>query len=258
MSASDNSAATNLVGTGTSERLQHVWATKYTPKSFQIFMSSSTGLSKTPELATLQIYSFQTSVYGLNLAPWDERDSTDTYADSGIDDEVPVLIRTRMCLKHQLIIHVPFTQHVGLAFYAETLPTGKQVRLKSILLKLGRGESTPRHLRIYANHPNIVDFEQAEDTTPHLNVSLLEGETGVIEYPFRVAAFASVTSLSLFFSESVGGDLSRIYYLGFKGDSKSTRQEGLSKLEIPAANAADASLVDRVTEKAAGSQTTAR
>lgn len=64
---------------------------------------------------------------------------------------------------------------------------------------IGRGELAPRHLRIYANHNTIVDFSDAEDTKPQLDIPLLEGETGVIEYPLRVAAFASVHSLSLFF-----------------------------------------------------------
>lgn len=57
-------------------------------------------------------------MYGLNLAvpedaravikPWDERDDTAKFADSGVDD--------------QLIIHIPFTQNV---------------RIKSVILKLG-------------------------------------------------------------------------------------------------------------------------
>lgn len=84
----------------------------------------------------------------------------------------------------QLIIHVPFVENV---------------RIKSVLLKLGRGEAAPRHLRIYANHSTIVDFAEAETTKPQLNISLLEGETGVVEYPVRVASFVSVHSLSLFF-----------------------------------------------------------
>lgn len=63
----------------------------------------------------------------------------------------------------------------------------------------GRGEVAPRRLRIYANHATIVDFAEAEDVTPHLNISLLEDETGVAEYPLRSAAFANVYSLSLFF-----------------------------------------------------------
>ncbi|KAJ7683017.1 galactose-binding domain-like protein [Mycena rosella] len=167
------------------------------------------------EIANLYGFIDRDNVHGLNLAvpedakaiikPWDERDSTARYADSGVDD--------------QIILHIPFTQNV---------------RLKSVLLKLGRGEVTPRHLRIYANHPTIVDFADAETTTPQLNISLLEGETGVVEYPFRVAAFANITSLSLFFSDSVGGDVSRIYYVGFKGDAKSQQRDVTSKLEVPA------------------------
>ncbi|KAJ7753370.1 galactose-binding domain-like protein [Mycena maculata] len=139
-----------------------------------------------------------------------------------------------------------------------TLKSVAWVRLKHRILYTGRGEATPRHLRIYANYPTIVDFADAETTTPQLNISLLEGETGVIEYPFRVAAFTSVTSLSLFFSDSVGGDVSRLYYIGFKGDVKSTQREGTTKLEVPAANAADAPMVDKVSERTGGQQTTAR
>ena len=67
------------------------------------------------------------------------------------------------------------------------------------LICLGRGEVAPRRLRIYANHPNIVDFTEAEDLSPQLNINLLEGEVGVTEYPMRTAAFANIHSLSLFF-----------------------------------------------------------
>jgi hypothetical protein len=63
----------------------------------------------------------------------------------------------------------------------------------------GRGESTPRHLRIYANHTHIVDFADAEQTKPQLNISLLEGVVGVAEYPLRSAAFTNIHTLSLFF-----------------------------------------------------------
>lgn len=71
------------------------------------------------------------------------------------------------------------------------------------ILDPGRGEITPRHLKIYANHSTIVDFSEAESTEPQLNISLLEGETGVVEYPLRVASFTSVHSLSLFFVSKI-------------------------------------------------------
>ncbi|KAG1745197.1 galactose-binding domain-like protein [Suillus lakei] len=183
------------------------------------------------------------NVHGLNLAipeqakavikPWSEREDTTVYADSGVDD--------------QMIIHVPFAQNVRVRVY-----------YTQISIHTGRGEATPRHLRVYANYPNIIDFSDAENTKPHLNISLLEGETAVVEYPLKVAAFSSVHSLSLYFRESVGGELSRIYYLGFKGDVRTLRKEGTNKLEVPAADAADAPLVDRLAQKTGGQQTTAR
>ncbi|KAM5537662.1 hypothetical protein V8D89_008740 [Ganoderma adspersum] len=179
------------------------------------------------------------NVHGLNLTvpedaqalikPWDERDDTSKFAESGVDD--------------QIIIHVPFTQNV---------------RLRSVLLKLGRGEVTPRRMRIYANRPNIVDFSEAEDVTPHLDIALLEGESGVTEYPLRTASFANVHSLSLFFSDAVGGDSIQLYFLGFRGDSRSQRKEATQKLEIPAQVAPDAKIIDRLQEKSGGQQTTAR
>jgi hypothetical protein len=97
----------------------------------------------------------------------------------------------------------------------------------------------------------------------------------VTEYPLRVATFANIHSLTLFFvsayadpvarrpltrcaqSNSTGGDLSRIYFIGFKGDLRAPRKEGTDKLPIPAANAADAPLIDKAAEKRA-SQPTAK
>lgn len=179
------------------------------------------------------------NVHGLNLTvpedaketikPWDERESTEKFAESNVDD--------------QLVVHIPFAQNV---------------RIKSVLLKLGRGDVTPRRLRIYANRANIIDFSEVDDVQPSLNISLLEGETSVTEYPLRMAAFSSINSLSLFFSDSVGGENSQVYYIGFKGERREIRKEGINKLEIPAANAADASLTDRVQEKGAAQQPTAK
>ena len=59
-------------------------------------------------------------------------------------------------------------------------------------------------------------------------------------------------------SDAVGEDTSRLYYLGFRGDLRNPKKDANSKIDIPAANAADAPLVDRVSEKSAGAQTTAR
>ena len=103
------------------------------------------------------------------------------------------------------------------------MPFTQNVRVRSLLLKLGeldhsvnradhfflnqlgRGETTPLHLRIYANHTSIIDFSEAESTRPQLDISLLDGQIEVTEYPLRVAAFANINSLSLFFVSVLSG-----------------------------------------------------
>ena len=101
--------------------------------------------------------------------------------------------------------HHPYTvyaERANTVNLTETRLDSLQISMRLFLIvtaPTGRGEFTPRHLRVYANHPQIIDFSDADTTKPHLNISLLEGETGVVEYPLRVAAFANVTSLSLFF-----------------------------------------------------------
>ena len=62
-----------------------------------------------------------------------------------------------------------------------------------------RGAIAPRRLRLYANRPTGVGFDEAEVLKPQLDIALLEGETSVTEYPLRVAVFSNVFSISLFF-----------------------------------------------------------
>ncbi|KAK2462135.1 hypothetical protein APHAL10511_005833 [Amanita phalloides] len=196
----------------------------------------------TPDYANLFALVDKQNIHGLNIAipesarnvikPWDARDSTDIYTESNVDD--------------QLILHIPFLE---------------SVRLKSILIKTGRGDLAPSKLDVYVNRPTIVDFADAEsgNVKPKMEVALRVDEPGVIEYPVKVTAFGSVNALSLFFKDSEGGDVSRVYYVGFKGDPRTIRAAGTSALEVPVPGSAEAKLVDRAKSKSgAGQQTTAR
>ncbi|KAF8342759.1 PITH domain-containing protein [Cantharellus anzutake] len=199
------------------------------------------------DTSTLYTVIDRDKVFGLNLTvpedakevikTWNDRDSVDKWVDSGVDD--------------QLIIHVPFIE---------------SVKVRSVLLKPARGETCPQRLRIYANQPSGVDFADAENIKPHLDMSILEGDTGVTEYPLKVAAFTNVSSLTLFFathpfpiwqSESASEECTRIYFIGFKGDTRRTKKDTRTKLDLAAANAADAT-VTKLAEKAGPSQTTIR
>jgi hypothetical protein len=66
---------------------------------------------------------------------------------------------------------------------------------------------------MYANRPNIIDFSEADDVQPSLNISLLEGETGVTEYPLRMAAFSNINSLSLFFVRNLQISYTPIHFV---------------------------------------------
>jgi hypothetical protein len=58
-------------------------------------------------------------------------------------------------------------------------------------------------------------------------------------------------------SESPSEERSRIYYIGFRGDTLAPRKDIRSKIDLAAANAADAP-VEKLAEKSASSQTTIR
>ncbi|KLO13347.1 DUF1000-domain-containing protein [Schizopora paradoxa] len=194
-----------------------------------------------PDTESLYTFIDRDSVHGLNLEvpedassvikPWDEREDIIKYAESGVDD--------------QLVIHVPFIQNV---------------KVKSMLLKLGRGEVAPRRLMIFVNSVQIVDFEDVDSGArrPELDISLQAGQINVTEYPLRAAVFANVRSLSLHFREAEGGEKSRIYYIGFRGSTRVLKKEATQKLEVPAANAADAPLSQRMSERMTSQQDTAR
>ena len=91
---------------------------------------------------------------------------------------------------------------------------------------VGSGDVAPRQLRIYVNHPTIVDFADAESLTPQLDLRLLEGETKVVEYPLRVATFARVTSVSLLFVRGLTLSATALLICFMQSDSKSVVQFG--------------------------------
>ncbi|KAK7688986.1 hypothetical protein QCA50_007677 [Cerrena zonata] len=182
------------------------------------------------------------NVHGLNLEepeqaksvikPWNLREDIGNFAQSQED------------VDDQIVIHVPFVENV---------------HMDSLHLKLASGEFCPRRLRLYANRPHIVDFSEAEDIKPHLDIALRQDDRGVVSYPLRAGGrFANVHSISLFFSNSAGGDSTKIFYIGFKGHSRFVKKDTSSKLDIPAATAPDVKLYDRLQEKSGGQQTTAR
>lgn len=188
-------------------------------------------------------------------------------------------------------------------------PNPRSPAPRSILIGTGGGRlsTSPRLCRAWVNRgPSGIDFDEASAATPPpaQDFELLESEgggRGAVEYPVRITKFANVSDVSLYFvrallslfrSFSVSvltkcltqanarGEQSRLYFLGFLGESRQLKKEPgepmtsasaplLSHLTLHAgstdANSRDSvvgaenaapSMVDGVKEKQAGASTT--
>ncbi|KAK5631251.1 hypothetical protein RRF57_006965 [Xylaria bambusicola] len=118
----------------------------------------------------------------------------------------------------QMIVNIPFTG---------------QVKLHSILLRSSSSDSAPRTLRVFINRDD-VDFDNV-DNLKYAQEFELSQTSEVQDLPVKRALFSRVRRLTLFFvdnfatglrdsdndddvSNEEDGDVSRLSYLGFKGE----------------------------------------
>ncbi|KAK3905344.1 PITH domain-containing protein [Staphylotrichum tortipilum] len=118
-----------------------------------------------------------------------------------------------------------------------------QVKLHSILIRTSDSESAPRTLKVIINRDD-VDFGVAEEVSGTQEFEL--SRTGEVqELPVRRARFNAVRRLTLFFPDNFGDgdeDVTRISYLGFKGEWMQLGRAPANILYEAAANPADHAL----------------
>ncbi|BGP15850.1 hypothetical protein JCM10213_005665 [Rhodosporidiobolus nylandii] len=146
----------------------------------------------------------------------------------------------------ELLIHVRFSE---------------LVRIKSILIGTGGGRlpESPRLCRAWVNRQGVT-FDEAGTLQPAQEWELLESEgggRGAVEYPVRIAKFANVSEVTLYFGNA-RGDQSRLFYLGFLGESKTLKKEPGEPMTIGAENAVSKMLDGVKEEKRGGATTSAR
>jgi hypothetical protein len=137
------------------------------------------------------------------IKPYDKLNDEVDYIDSDADD--------------QLIIRVPF---IG------------SVKLRSLVIKASPSEYTPNEIHIFSNLESL-DFEEASNETPPATQKLqsVAVSRDAVTYPLKAAKFNNVRSITLFIPSSLGGDKSRIYSIGFRGDwLGNQRREGPSNI----------------------------
>ncbi|TPX49084.1 hypothetical protein SeMB42_g01734 [Synchytrium endobioticum] len=154
---------------------------------------------------------------------WDKRFAREPYLESDADQ--------------QLIIFVPFTG---------------MVKLKSILILGGPGGMMPKTLKVFTNRED-VDFDNVDSIQPLQEWELIDttalalNDTGVPEYPTRMSKFTSVRNISLYISSNYGDDITRISYIGFKGEWTEFKKDPIITIYEAAPNPTDhVKLKDRV------------
>ncbi|EON99387.1 putative 60s ribosomal protein l3 protein [Phaeoacremonium minimum UCRPA7] len=125
----------------------------------------------------------------------------------------------------QLLVNVPFTG---------------QVKLHSILLRTSNSPSAPKTLKVFINRDD-VDFSTAEEQEGTQEFELSQ-TSDVQELPVKRARFGKVQRLTLFFPDNFSDgeeDVTRITYLGFKGEWMQLGRAPANILYEAAANPSD-------------------
>ncbi|EPS31821.1 hypothetical protein POX_d05986 [Penicillium oxalicum] len=128
----------------------------------------------------------------------------------------------------QLLMHIPFTG---------------QVKLHSILMYTAPTPAAPKTLKLFKNRDDL-DFSTASDLPPTQTIEVPQPVAGedVFELPLNRAHWNTTTSITIFVEENWSDgdeDVSKVGYVGFKGQFMALNREPISFLYEAAANPSD-------------------
>ncbi|KAL9126259.1 MAG: hypothetical protein Q9217_004672 [Psora testacea] len=132
------------------------------------------------------------------------------------------------------------------------LPFAGVLKLHSILIRSSESSSSPRTLKLYHNRDDL-DFSTASDLSPTQSLHVSQ-TNDVQELPVKRTAFGNVYNLSMFVEDNYGDNVSRIYWIGFKGEFRELNREPVEVLYEKAANPKDHELIAGVGQKGANRQ----
>lgn len=114
------------------------------------------------------------------------------------------------------------------------------MKLHSILIRTSQSASAPKTLKVFQNRDDI-DFSAAEDGTPDQEFELSQ-TSEVQDLQVKRAKFGKVQRLTLFVPDNFGDgeeDVTRVSYLGFKGEWMQLGRAPANILYEAAANPSD-------------------
>ncbi|PWY81809.1 DUF1000 domain protein [Aspergillus heteromorphus CBS 117.55] len=128
----------------------------------------------------------------------------------------------------QLLMYIPFTG---------------QVKVHSLLVYTAPTSSAPKTVRLFKNRDDL-DFSTASDLKPTQTVEIPQPVPGadVFDLPLSRALWNATTSITLFFEDNWSDgeeDVTKVGYVGFKGQFLALNREPISFLYEAAANPND-------------------
>ncbi|KAM5465180.1 hypothetical protein MferCBS49748_005120 [Microsporum ferrugineum] len=154
---------------------------------------------------------------------WDQRLQDEPQLESDADE--------------QLLMHVPFAG---------------QVKLHSVLIYAAPSPSAPNTVKLFRNRTDL-DFSTASDLAPTQTISVPQSLTGsqadVLEMPLNRALWNGTTSITMFFEDNWSHgeeDVTKVGYVGFKGDFMAVNKEPITFLYEAAANPKDHAVIQGV------------
>uniref|UniRef100_T1IRT3 PITH domain-containing protein n=1 Tax=Strigamia maritima TaxID=126957 RepID=T1IRT3_STRMM len=126
--------------------------------------------------------------------PWEDRLNFEKFVESDVDEE--------------LLINIPFTGNV---------------KLKGIIIIGGEDGSHPNKMRLFKNRTGM-SFDDARGPADQ-EFDLQPDQTGTLEYATKVVTFPNISHLSIHFPSNFGAELTKLYYIGLRGEFQEARRQ---------------------------------
>jgi hypothetical protein len=123
------------------------------------------------------------------------------------------------------------------------------LKLHAILLRADTSDSCPQTLRVFHNKDDL-DFSTAGDVEPTQTLTVSQ-TNDIQELQVKRARFGNTYNLTLFFEDNYGDDVTRVYWVGFKGEFTELNREPFEVLYEKAANPKDHELAAGIGERGA-------
>jgi len=102
------------------------------------------------------------------------------------------------------------------------IPFTGDIKLKGLIVMGGEHGHHPAKVKLFKNRPHM-SFDDAQAKCDQ-EFELVQDNEGTLEYATKVVTFSGVHHLSLYFPSNFGEDVTKIYYVGLKGEfTPSTR-----------------------------------